>query len=313
MRYHSKTYLANELVAYHYAIIVGHRGGLLKVIADSYYADSIALNEVTLSTLLDRLRINETIEHFKIYNGFLEKENGKLNIYYNNGRSLVKIPSLNDTINSKVENTIDNNIWNYEISKITSEGIFLDYIEAIDDINTIKLPNGVFALHEFGGGVAHLKMCDSLEILGDGCFEELEDIYKITFSPAIKIIPERCFYRSSLQEVSFSGYEEEIKPYAFSQTNISCSIITNARTIGEYAFQSCSDLIDIQIPTGMRNIESFAFYNFLQYGFFYLKSPINFIKNIHVISLNCECWYNTAQDEKSNLIFVKLCVSCQIC
>lgn len=282
MKYHSKTYLADEIVAYHYLIIAGHRGGLLKVIADSLHADSIALNEVTLSTIIDRLKINVDVEHLKIYNGFVEKNNNKLDIFYYNGNNFTKIPSTTE-YNQKqtLKHMIDNSIWNYEVDKVTSEGIYLTSIESIEGNASATLPEGILSLAEFGGGVNNLKLCKSLSSLGTRCFADLEDIVKITLPPLLKVIPNECFYQSSLQEISFSGYEEEIGEFAFADSSLKSSIITNARVIKQNAFEgvrsrvlklpkiekiyseafSLSKIEKIEFGETLKGIDTFAFSN----------------------------------------------------
>lgn len=229
IKYYKQHYVDNLLIN-QYCIITGNSVGRLSFIADS--TDGVHCgNNVTVGEIAATLGIPE-ISKLKMYNAYIEVGTNDYIIYVFNGTNYRKLQSL---IVSNVDNVLGPE-WEYQVCSIGQDGIRLSYLDRVEEISEAAIPDGVSYIEEFLGGVNSLILPITLKGLGKGCFEEIDDLYKIDLGKGLSNIPERCFRDSSVREVRFSGLEEVIEESAFATSDIRGSVVTGAYIIGKEAF-----------------------------------------------------------------------------
>lgn len=229
IRYYNQHHVDN-LIINQYCIITGNRLGRVDFIADSPNGIHCGSN-VTIGDIASTLGV-EDIGKLKLYNAYIETNASDYDVYIFTGNNYRKLAKL------KLASVVDllGDEWEYEILGIGQDGIRLDYLERIEEVGEATVPIGISYIGEFGGGVNILTLPITVKELGDSCFEEVEDLFKIMIGKGIKEIPYCCFKDSSVREVKFSGCEEKIGDFAFATSDIRGSVVTNAIIIGKEAF-----------------------------------------------------------------------------
>lgn len=273
IRYYNQHYIDN-LIINQYCIITKTTLGKMDFIADSANGIHCGQN-VSVGDIAAILGV-EDIGKLKLYNAYIEVTANDYDIYVFKGDNYRKLPKLGEIA---IENSLGDK-WEFEIHSSGQDGVRLEFIERIEPVHEAEIPNGISFIGQFLGGVNYLKLPISVKELGDGCFEELDDLLKIEIGRGIKVIPYCCFKDSSLQRIEFSGFEEEIGDFAFatsdlngavvtsafkigreafSQTDIKSLITTRAEEIGVCAFEYCSQLTRVKLDTKLKVIKGGAF------------------------------------------------------
>lgn len=250
IKYYNQHYVDN-LVINQYCIITGNKLGKISFIADSN--DGIhSGTDVNIGDIASILGVSD-IGKLKLYNAYIETGNNDYEIYIFRGDNYRKLQKLGVT---DIKNVIGQD-WEYKVASIGQDGIRLSTLERINEAGEATIPNGVSYIGEFLGGVNNLIIPISVKGLGDGCFEDTDDLYRVVLEKGIVYIPENCFRESSIREIKFSGYEEEIGNYAFEASMIQGSIVTSAIKIGKSAFGQTN--ISTIITTRAEEIDICAF------------------------------------------------------
>ena len=256
VKYYRQQYVDN-LTINQYCIILGSNVGKVRYIADTN--DGVNYGEnATLGEIASTLGISD-IGDIKFFNGYVKEEmKGNYGVYKYNGNCYRKLQSLTNNVNIKA---IINDEWGYSVIGVGQDGIRLRKLEHINGAGEACVPEGISYIGRFGGGVNNLTFPISVKRLGEGCFEDLEDIRSIMFGRGIKEIPSECCLNSSIKRVKFSGAEEVIGDNAFRESDLCGSVITNALKIGKHAFSSTN--IKFVSTLSAKFIDSCAFeYNY---------------------------------------------------
>lgn len=234
-----KTYYMQELqgniIINHYCIILGHTYGMIDYIADKPLQGTIHGSSSTLGELASNLEIN--IQDLKFYNGIIEysEDKQKCYIYLYNGNSYKLLQSL---YAKNKRNLFNSKEWESRVSDINNQGASVYYLRNKIGLGEYTLPTGIKHLEKFGGGINCIKLPDSIQSLGVGCFEDLDDLISISSSKSLSIIPKDCFKNSSVRDIKFSGSELIIDDSAFEACDkLTGCIVTNATKIGKHAFE----------------------------------------------------------------------------
>ncbi len=291
VKYYRQQYVDN-LVIDQYCIITGSSLGEISFIADSNDGIESGKN-VNIGDIASILHVVD-ISKLKLYNAYIEIGNNDYEIFLYRENNYRKLPKLNIT---DIKNVIEPG-WGYKIDSIGQDGIRLQSLERIDETGEATVPNGISHIGRFIGGVNHLILPISVKSLDEGCFEETDDLYKITLGMGIAYIPESCFENSSLRECRFSGYEEgigesafessmlqgsvvtsaiKIDKCAFSQTNISSVVTTRAQEIGVCAFEYCLKLTRLKFDDQLVVIKGGAFRGCARLTEVYLPKHVKYI------------------------------------
>lgn len=266
--------LKDNLVINQYCIITSNYMGKMSFIAD--YNDSIITgNNVTVGEIAAQLNI-PNIADLKLYNAYIESINDKIYVYVFTGNGYRKL----QTINEKPKNINFGRDWKVEVETVDNTGAIVRYIRHRKGAGVAQLPLGISHIEKFGGYVNNLILPVSVKSLGRSAFTGLDDIETIQDKSGIQVIPDFCFYDSSLKSYKFSGNEIKIGESAFEETLITGFIGTSAKIIGQRAFSStnitilslhkaevigkrafeyCRKLRKINLNDGLKVIEQEAF------------------------------------------------------
>ena len=254
IKYYTQTF-ENNVTINHYCIIIGCSHGTLKFIADTYKDNIICGNGVTLGEIAAKLN-EPDVYKLKIYNATIKKVDNQpfITVYDNRGKHPIQL------LNQKYITDIFGENWEVSIEKVTQEGIAISSLENIAGEYEATIPDGVYYIGRFRGGVNVLNLPISVHKLGDGCFENIDDLLELNFGDGIRVIPEDCCRNSSIKKVTFSGYLEEICEGAFEDScYLRGAIVTGAKIIGKRAFSSTSIGIVSLDGTEIIDIEAFAY------------------------------------------------------
>ena len=253
-KYYTQTF-RHGMIINHYCIITGSNNGMLNIIADTYDENIIYCSGVTLGEIAAELSETD-IHKLKFYNASIKRINNKpfLIVYDNNGKHKVEIVN-NIEINSPFRKN-----WKVQIKDITKEGLSIASIENIAGEVEAEIPNCVSEIGRFDGGVNILKLPASVHYLGEGCFEDIEDLLELKLGDGIRIIPKGCCRNTSLKKVTLPRFLEEIDDEAFEDSyKLSGAIVTTAKRIGKRAFCGTSISMVSLDGTEIVDIEAFAY------------------------------------------------------
>lgn len=253
-KYYRQTFERGRIIN-HYCIITGFSNGMLNIIADTYDENIIYCSGVTLGEIAAELSETD-ISKLKFYNASMKRINNKpfLIVYDNNGKHKVEIVN-----NIEINSPFGKN-WEVQINRVTQEGISIASIENIAGEVEAAIPNCVSSIGRFDGGVNILKLPASVHYLGEGCFEDIEDLLELKLGDGIRVIPKGCCRNTSLKKVTLPRFLEEIDDEAFEDSHwLSSAIVTTAKRIGKRAFCGTSISMVSLDGTEIIDIEAFAY------------------------------------------------------
>ena len=273
-RYYKKEVHGNYIINY-YCIITNCTAGLLDFVAASDKGGTIYGTNNTLADIACKLRIDK-IDDLKLFNALVKKEYDKYWVYLFKDNSYRKLSSIVGSNHTDIMGTN----WDYRLNRIVHEGLYLDKLKHKKGVYEAKVPDGVCFIEKFYGNVNKLVLPTSLVGLGDSAFEDVDDIEEVVFNSGMELIPDSCFYQSSIKKVRFSGAETVIGPMAFEETDLSGAIVTNAikvctkafsgskitsikllraQVISNRAFAFCKLLQRVEFEDGLKSIGNSAF------------------------------------------------------
>ena len=116
--------------------------------------------------------------------------------------------------------------------------------------------------------------------LGEWCFSGCEKIQDIILPEGLEIIPNYCFFQSSLTSVSIPSSVKIIKNNAFCQCRLDSVSLPGLTYIGSYAFQLNRNLKELRVPSTLEKIEEGAFSDCgLEKVYAYTVLPISISQN----------------------------------
>ena len=125
-------------------------------------------------------------------------------------------------------------------------------------------------------GLEQVILPKSLEVIGDGAFNEASNITKVTIFDKVRYVGGVSFYGTGITEVEIPEGVEMIVMSAFN----SCKSLTTVklpstlRIIEQMAFMNCDALQEITIPEGMTKIGMAAFFSCDNLKKIYLPSTL---------------------------------------
>lgn len=253
-KYYTQTF-RHGMIINHYCIITGSNNGMLSFIADTNNENIIYGIGVTLGEIAAKLSETD-IHKLKFYNASIKRINNKpfIIVYDNKGKHKVEIVN-----NIEIDSIFGRN-WEVNINRVTQEGISIASIENIAGEVEAAIPNCVYEIGRFDGGVNILKLPASVHYLGEGCFEDIEDLLELKLGDGIRVIPKGCCRNTSLKKVELPRFLEEIDDEAFEDSyKLSGAIVTTAKRIGKRAFCGTSISMVSLDGTEIVDIEAFAY------------------------------------------------------
>lgn len=244
----------NMQINYYCALKEGVNG-LLSYIADTPNGVLACGYNVTVGEIAGNLGISLDKMHF--LNAIVKMENGRATVYiYRDNGEYRKLPNI--LVNKHDLKLGDD--WDKSVLGINQEGISIGELGNAKGYYKTQIPNGVCHIEKFLGGVNKLRLPISLRTLGEGCFEDLEDLEVIEFSDGLPKIPKNCFRNSSIRDVKFTNSQIEIDDYAFYDCcKLQGPIITNASRIGKHAFYDTAVSRVNLLGAEIIDIEAFAY------------------------------------------------------
>ena len=135
-----------------------------------------------------------------------------------------------------------------------------DYAFAWSDVVNINLPIG--------------------SILEEGCLAFCDKIRNIIFPEKLEIIPNRCFYHSSIISTSIPSSVKRIEGEAFDRCALDSISLPGLTYIGSRAFSSNPNLKELRVPSTLEKIEDGAFSDCnLEKVYAYTVLPISISQN----------------------------------
>lgn len=131
---------------------------------------------------------------------------------------------------------------------------------------SFKLREGTTAIGAYAFANSILSGIDTLDLtgitsIGKGAFYGLSGLTKVTL-PQVTEIADYAFYGTGLEGISIPQSVTKIGAYAFANSFIEEVIFegtSKLTEIGEYAFNSCTELKEISLPDGVTTIGDMAF------------------------------------------------------
>lgn len=139
----------------------------------------------------------------------------------------------------------------------------LYYIEPDQDVALCEIPNGIkkIASYVFSTGkdwsiIKEIRFPEGLKEIGDGVFEKMTGITKISLPGSVNKVGERAFYGcTNLESVDLPNEMVFLGTEAFANCGLTVVRIPNkCKTLSEKAFYGCKQLQDIYIPSSVQKI-----------------------------------------------------------
>ncbi len=120
-----------------------------------------------------------------------------------------------------------------------------------------ELPNLCFQ----NSSLNSIELPNTLEKLGESCFDACNNLKTIQLPKKISEIPYKCFINSGLIGIDLSNTNvETIDDFAFQYCNIrSITFNDSIKSLGTYAFSYCHNLTKINIPNSLTFIPAYCF------------------------------------------------------
>lgn len=129
--------------------------------------------------------------------------------------------------------------WNNRFTRITAIDLSFTQLESI----------GSYAFQEFDN-LQEIKFPSSLETIGNNAFESCNQLRDIDLSHTkIATIESQTFRYCSLETVKLPSSLKKIASYAFASNNLRDINLSNVEVIEERAFESCSNLQEIDLSS----------------------------------------------------------------
>lgn len=251
-----KRTMENGIMAEHYCIITAVKKGLISFIADKPDGSTINGNNVTLSDIA--IALNVPVDQLRFYNGYIGKDEidkTELNVFDINTGEYTTIleKQLNPTYN------ILGKEWKARIADTNTNGAYVISLENIEGKEKASIPNIIYHLERFRGGVNHLTIPVSMQSIGKNCFSGLKDLYTINIKDGIQEIPEGCFKSSLIEKINIPVTVKDIQDEAFCNCkNLKGPIVSSANCIGKRAFFNTKMTIVNLNDAEILGIEAFA-------------------------------------------------------
>ncbi|OAV75413.1 hypothetical protein Barb7_00973 [Bacteroidales bacterium Barb7] len=101
-----------------------------------------------------------------------------------------------------------------------------------------------------------------IETIGEGAFSNLPLLKRIALTDEkVKSIGDRAFANDVLFEGLDLKYTEHLGSYSFANTRLANADLRSLETMGEGAFQDCSELTSVTFPNSLKSIPAAAFKN----------------------------------------------------
>lgn len=111
-------------------------------------------------------------------------------------------------------------------------------------------------------GFSELELPANLKYIGTHAFYYCTNLTSIEIPDGVESVESYCFYGSGLSTVKLPAGLKSIGGYAFYDCNIQeldLSSLTQLKTIGPRAFQSCDNLGTVKFPASLQSIGDYAF------------------------------------------------------
>lgn len=244
------------IMAEHYCVITAVKKGLISFIADKTDGSTISGNDVTISDIA--IALDVPVDQLRFYNGYIGKDEidkTELNVFDVNTGEYTKIleKQLNPTYN------VLGKEWKARIADTNTNGAYVISLENIEGKAKAYIPNIIYHLEKFRGGVNHLTIPVSMQSIGKGCFSGLKDLYTIDIKDGIQEIPEGCFKSSLIEKINIPITVKDIQDEAFCNCkNLRGPIVLSANYIGKRAFFDTKITIANLNDAEVLGIEAFA-------------------------------------------------------
>lgn len=251
-----KRTMDKDIIAEHYCVITAIKNGLISFIADKPDGSTINGNNVTLSDIAISLEI--PVEQLRFYNGYISKDEidkTEINVFD------IKTGKYKTILEKQVSSS--NNLlgeeWKARILTTNTNGAHVISLQNIKGRQKASIPNIVYHLEKFKGGVNNLTIPLSMKSLGKKCFANLKDLYTVIIKDGIQEIPEGCFESSLIEKIEIPITVKTIQDEAFCNCkSLRGPVVLNASYIGRRAFFNTKISIANLNDTEVLGIESFA-------------------------------------------------------
>ena len=315
------TSLGDNGSIHHLCFVTSFEKGLISFVADTIdirdSKDYIEGDRNTFEEIASILEIE--LPQLRFVNAYIDHE--KFMLYIKGSyRSLGEIGEHRKNAYEQIDPS-----WDFTIDTSESEKISLLTLGNAAGAKIARTPENVNNIHKFLGGVTNLILSETLENIGESCFEQVDDLLTVVMNDKISVIPERCFAYSALRNIQFSektlrkiddeafytcqdlkGTNGELKINAlelgkrsFSDTKLQRVRLLSTVLIDNEAFAYNSELLTINLPMELRQINGGAFKNCTKLRRVYTGTKLKYIgkrafqgcKHLKEIKIPKECKY----------------------
>ena len=208
-------------------------------------------------------------------------KNGYKHMFGENTRVSTVNVTKSETIGTTTFAEGKDKIWKVNLGEGVVE-IAKDAFKGFTSLNYVGFPTTIEKIGEgaFSGSV--IGSADfsgtKLSSIGKKAFSLCQQLGEVKLSAAIKLIPESAFdYCSSLREIDLYNVTT-IEAFGFRESGLERLVIPDGvKEIGEGAFYDCSNMISVEIGSGLRTIEKETFANCINLNYIFVPGTVKTI------------------------------------
>ena len=135
----------------------------------------------------------------------------------------------------------------------------------LDPLTSITIPTNISRLKKYCfHGASHLveiKLHDDINEIGESCFQKCQSLTSITLPSNLTLLSDAAFeYCKKLSYISIPSKITSLPRYCFQNADLKTVILhSNIIKIGDYCFQNCVKLKEIELPKNLEYIGDSAF------------------------------------------------------
>jgi len=155
-------------------------------------------------------------------------------------------------------------------------------------------------------GCKKTYISNGVEAIGEGAFEDCNDIKELIIPSTVRVIEQKAFVGSGIESLDIRDGVETIGESAFADCyNLTkVSVPKTVKTLGNYAFSDCYGLTEVTIGSGVTEIGDYAFYNGMELTKIIIPKSV---KRIGVGAFDqrsnnaCDVYYEGTEEDWSNI------------